>query len=180
MMEYDKVMQAMPSEADRQTLVALPYRIGLYVSHADVTGGWEAQDSEMQSLTHILRSFTEDFCKSEFVQGLLMKTLVGRTDWPAWSQNLGDVPGECVAVMYDLRGVLDLKHVVAFQEQMMDIAFAVAQAWREDKTPPPVVVQQGLFSRLFASKKDDRYSHLNVSQYERMALERLADALDYS
>lgn len=180
MIEFDKIIETFPSEADRQKMIALPYRIGLFVSHADTTGGWEAQEAEMQSLNHILRSFTEDFCKSEFVQGLLMRTIAARGDWVRWSHHLDSVPAECVAAMYDLRGVLEPKHIAAFQDMMMEIAFAVAQAFHESgpsETPEPKL---GWIERLMGkTKKAARFDHLAISENERAALGRIADALDY-
>ncbi len=178
MPDFDKIMLTLPSEGDREKMIALPYRIGLFVSHADTTGGWEAQEAEMQSLNNILRSFTEDFCKSEFVQGLLMQTLASRAQWPGWSHQLDSVPAECVAAMYDLRGVLDKKHLAAFQEMMMEIAFAVAQAFREARQ----VSQEpkGSWLNLILGKpRKARFEHMSISATERAALHSLADALDY-
>lgn len=175
MMDFDSVMATLPSDNDRAMMVALPYRIGLFVSHADTTGGWEAQEREMQTLTTILRSYAEDFCKSPFAQGLLLQTLAQRTEWVRWSQGLDHVPGECVAAMYDLRGVLDAKEIKSFQGQMMDIAFAVAQAFREEhKNNMP---KGSWLGRLLG--QENRAAHENVSTAEREALSRLADALDY-
>lgn len=37
------------SKDDERLLISLPYRAGLYVSFADTTGGWQAQDREIQS-----------------------------------------------------------------------------------------------------------------------------------
>jgi len=34
------------SPEDERLLISLPYRVGLYVSFSDITGGWEAQDKE--------------------------------------------------------------------------------------------------------------------------------------
>ncbi len=179
MIHFDSVMGTLPSETDRLAMVALPYRIGLFVSHADVTGGWEAQDAEMQTLTTILRSFSEDFCKSEFVQGLLMQTLAGRAQWVAWSHGLDNVPGECIAAMYDLRGVLHGKDLKSFQEQMMDIAFAVAQAFRENKNAPPPPPPSFFVRLLGQVKREERNHHRNISAAERVAIQKIADALDY-
>lgn len=179
MMEFDTVMGTLPTDADRMAMVSLPYRIGLFVSHADVTGGWEAQEAEMQTLNTILRSFTEDFCKSPFVQGLLMQTIGARAQWTQWSHGLDNVPGECVAAMYDLRGVLATKDLKSFQEQMMDIAFAVAQAFREDKQAPPAP-PPSFIARLFGQgKREARNTHRNISQAEHAAIRKIADALDY-
>ena len=73
------------SRQDELVLISLPYRVGLYVSFSDTTGGFEAQEQEMQSLSNILREFAEDFCKSEFSQKVLMESLRQRALWPAWS-----------------------------------------------------------------------------------------------
>lgn len=175
MMDFDSVMATLPSDTDRAKMVALPYRIGLFISHADTTGGWEAQDAELQTLTTILRSYAEDFCKSAFVQGLLLQTLAQRSEWVRWSQGLDHVPGECVAALYDLRGALEPKEIKFFQTQMMDIAFAVAQAFREDRqAKAPKATWLG---RLLG--QGNRAHHENISASERTALARLADALDY-
>jgi hypothetical protein len=175
MMNFDIVMATLPSDEDRAKMIALPYRIGLFISHADTTGGWTAQETEMQTLTTILRSYAEDFCKSAFVQGLLLQTLACREQWPRWGQGLDNLPGECVAAMYDLRGVLDGKELKFFQTQMMDIAFAVAQAFRENRENTGH--KASWFERLL--KKERKAYHQNVSKPEREALGRLADALDY-
>lgn len=175
MMDFDSIMATLPSDTDRAKMVALPYRIGLFVSHADTTGGWAAQDAEMQTLTTILRSYAEDFCKSPFVQGLLLQTLARRAEWVHWSHGLDHVPAECVAAMYDLRGALDAKEIKFFQSQMMDIAFNVAQAFRENRqSVPPSGTWLG---RLLG--QENRARHENVSAAEREALAHLADALDY-
>lgn len=179
MMEFDSVMATLPTDNDRAVMTALPYRIGLYISHADTTGGWEAQEAEMQTLTLILRSFSEDFCKSAFVQGLLMQTLVRRAEWVQWSHGLDNVPAECIAAMYDLRGVLTAKDMKSFQEQMMDIAFAVAQAFREDTKAPPPPPPSWLSRLLGQAKREERNQHRNISAAERAAIQKLADALDY-
>src|SRR5688572_2345060 len=79
---------------DEEALIALPYRAGLFVSFSDVTGGWDAQESEIQSLTSILREYSEDFCKTEFSQKVLMDCLQARSQWPGWSHNIESVPAQ--------------------------------------------------------------------------------------
>ena len=56
------------TDEEREAVVALPYRVGLYVSFSDLSGGWNAQEQELEMLTSILREFSEDFCKGEFSQ----------------------------------------------------------------------------------------------------------------
>lgn len=169
------------SPADRQTLISLPYRAGLYVSFCDVTGGWEAQERELQCLTNILRQFSEDFCTAEIAQKALMETLRSRTQWPSWSHSIDTVPEEAGRVITALLSSLSEKEMSAFKEMLVDIALAVAMAFHEDagfafeEAPKP-----GIFSRLLGKEKSDRLAHTNISKNERAALSRLCAAMNYT
>lgn len=170
------------SPEDEQILISLPYRAGLYVSFSDVTGGWEAQEKELQSLTGILRQFSEDFCKTEIAQKALMETLRARAQWPAWSHKIETVPDEAARIIKILSGHLSEKDVAAFKETIVDIALAVAMAFHENVPlsldDPP---RASIFSRLLGTKeKHDPLAHMNISKSERAALDRLCKAMSYT
>lgn len=171
------------SPADEAILVSLPYRIGLYVSYADITGGWEAQDREQQSLANILRQYSEDFCKTEFCQKLLMETLIRRDQWPTWSQNIDSVPGEAEKAVEILAGTFKAKDLRAFKEVLVDVALSVAMAFHEgrdgdyDPKPGKAAGLFGLFKK--APAKDDAFDHMHISSAERAALKRVCAAMKY-
>ena len=173
------------SPADEQVLVALPYRIGLYVSFADVTGGWEAQETEMKSLTSILQQFSQDFYKTEFTQKVLMDTLQARSSWAAWSKNIDAVPAEGDAIIEVLKTLLMPDELHAFKTVLMDIAMTVAMAFREnagqpvDKVRPLPVVRDILSRMMHLGPSVDPMDHINISDDEKSALRALFAAMDY-
>jgi hypothetical protein len=171
------------SSTDEAVLVSLPYRIGLYVSYADVTGGWEAQDREQQSLANILRQYSEDFCKTEFCQKLLMETLMRRDQWPAWSQNIDSVPQEAEKVADILSGIFKEKDLRAFKEVLVDVALSVAMAFHEGRDghyEPKTEISAGFFGFFKkGSSKDNAFDHMHISHAERAALKRICVAMKY-
>lgn len=175
------------SHEEEGTLVSLPYRVGLYISFADTSGGFEAQEAEMQSLSNILREFAEDYCKSEFSQKVLMESLRVRHLWPTWSQNVENVPEEARHITDLLEMHFDDRALRAFKEVLVDIAMSVAMAFKEDDTgsraSAPRLSVFGAFLERFVGgaigKKSDPLAHMNISKNERIALARLCRAMNH-
>jgi hypothetical protein len=172
------------SPDDEKILIALPYRVGLYVSFSDVTGGWEAQERELQSLTGILREFSEDFYKTEFAQKVLRECLQSRSQWPSLSQSVDGVPLEADRMIRMLGPMFIPEELNQFKDVLMDIALSVAMAFREDddgnqEQDRPIVRE--ILSRLgsILSEKDP-LDHINISESERRAITMLARAIQYT
>ena len=172
------------SHDDQVILVSLPYRVGLYLSFSDTSGGFEAQEAEMQSLSNILREFAEDFCKSEFSQKVLMESLRQRPQWPSWSNNIESVPEEARRITDLLEVHFDDRSLRAFKEVLVEIALAVAMAFRENtvevKKPPMWPALGDMLAKLLGmGAKHYTLSHMNISRNERVALDRLCAAMHY-
>lgn len=175
------------SDEDKTMLFALPYRVGLYVSHADASGGEEAEEREMQTLHNILLEIQQDFCKSEIMQKLLIETVARKADWPKWEKNLSAVPEECEKVTDLLIGVVEQSgDLMSVKETLIDIGVAVAMAFRESGNEYPeenmitetVKSMRNSLARFIPSLAvDNRFTHLNISKAERAALLRLHNAL---
>lgn len=171
------------SPRDGELLVSLPYRVGLFVSHSDTTGGWEAQEREMQSLTNILREFTEDYCKSELAQKVLLESMRQRSNWPQWSQKIEDVPKEAQQMMAILKPLFLEKQLSSFREVLVDIAMSVAMAFREEQGANMGGNKPSIFNELlgFLSRAPaDPLAHMNISIHERAALSRLCKAIGHT
>lgn len=52
------------SKEQQDFLVALPYRVGLWISATDDTGGHESDAVEKQALEQVIVAYVEDFCLS--------------------------------------------------------------------------------------------------------------------
>lgn len=170
------------SPRDGELLVSLPYRVGLFVSHADTTGGWDAQEKEMQSLTNILRAFTEDYCKSELAQKVLLESMRRRANWPQWSHHLENVPKEAQQIIAVLKPLFMEKHLNSFREVLVDIAMSVAMAFHEgdvEAITKQHSILQGFFGFLSRTPPDP-LAHMNISGSERAALSRLCQAMGHT
>lgn len=168
------------TQRDEHILVSMPYRVGLYLSYSDTTGGWEAQEAEWVSLAAILREFSEDFCKTEFSQRVLMDCLKYRADWPAWSQNIGTVPDDVAHINAVLTPMFMPKELNGFKDVMIDVALAVAMAFREHAPAPSEKFSiRDFVSKLSLSRKTDPLSHINISVQERDALRKVCSAMNY-
>ena len=172
------------STSDEMVLVSLPYRVGLYLSFSDTSGGFEAQEAEMQSLSNILREFAEDFCKSEFSQKVLMETLRQRAQWPSWSNAVENVPEEARHITDLLEIHFDDRALRAFKEVLVEIALAVAMAFHETSAEPMKpqlwpALGDTLAKFLGMGPKHYTLSHMNISKNERVALNRLCAAMHY-
>lgn len=169
------------SPADEKALTSLPYRTGLYLSYSDTTGGWDAQEAELQTLASILREFSEDFCKTEFTQRVLMDCLNHRADWPSYAKEIDKVPADVERVTGILTPMFLPKELLGFKEVMVEVALAVAMAFREHA---PVKDEKfslkDFLSKLSATRKTDPLEHINISVHEREALRRVCGAMNYT
>lgn len=171
----------------RHLAVRLPYRVGFYVSASDKTGGSDSDAAEMAALESIVTFYVEDFCKSEFAQAVMLETLQGKSGWTMWQKDISAVPGEIRKVFDFLADKLETKEKEAFKANLLEIAMAVAQAYREFDVTQPLPERVSVYlSILLARVKallrgQDIQSYdalLNISRDERMAINLLADALD--
>ncbi len=174
------------SAEQRDLLIRLPYRAGLWISSSDTTGGDESEAAERQALAAIVRGFTEDFLKSEFVEEIMRATVQHMDEWDQWAANPENVPEEVrrgieIAALY-----IDYKQMHALKQSLNDVAMTVAMAYREFDETTPFAAQMRIYSKYWLEyarsyvKKTrppimDHY--LNISAAEHKALDALNAAL---
>ena len=166
--------------ADQQDLIrALPYRVGMYVSYADMDGGEESASQEHQACEAMITAYVEDFGKSEFVQGLMEETLKHQDRWSAWAKNLESVPDECARAVKLLQDKVEEREITLLGDNLLEIGFSVAQAYRESGNIKSIKLLARLKNMLFGgSDADGKYAnYVNVSAKEWEALSALALSL---
>lgn len=162
---------------DREMIISLPYRVGLAVSRSDLGGGEEAVAKEMAALEQIVQSYTQDFCKSEFVQTLMEETLRACQREHFWNDSFERVPEECRKAVDILSSCIESGDMKSFKSILMEIGLAVAMAFSERRERPAggiLVLFYGLAS-LFRPKS--RLRHENISRQEKRLLKKLAFSL---
>ncbi len=174
------------SAEQRDLLIKLPYRAGLWISNSDTTGGDESEAAERQALAAIVRGFTEDFLKSEFVEEIMRATVQRVDEWDQWAAKPENIPDEVrrgieIAALY-----IDHKQIHALKQSLNDVAMTVAMAYREFDETTPFAAQMRIYSkywieyaRSYVKKTQppimDQY--LNISAEEHKALDVLNAAL---
>lgn len=166
--------------AQRDMLVRLPYRIGLWVSQSDSEGGSEAEARELRALSSTLHGFAQEVFSSETAQRIITETIQARTQWPGWTERLQNVPEECRRAIDILKSHCSAKDVAAFSNLMMEIGEAVAASFREREAG---VIERFQAYMVFAGptaagirRRKSFEEYMNISPNERKALKILSDA----
>ncbi len=170
----------------RTQIVSLPYRVGLWISESDTSGGAESGAKEMKALASILNGYTEDVFGSEVVQYVMSETVARKSEWKEWGKNLDRVPEECRYVISMMEERVDPKELSAFKQHLLEIGEAVALAFREYSTqmalPEKAVTYVTYYKGKIAALLQKRpyrslQQFLNISATERGALSTLAHSL---
>ncbi len=167
-----------------QSLIALPYRVGMWISFSDLDGGADAEESELQACENMIAAYVEDFCKSEFVHGLMVQTLKQRHEWDTWKMDLSNVPEECAEILNYLRITIGDAETSAFVDNLIEIGFSVALAYRESDPVLSLKDKLSKFGRSIREKLSSRpvevspyVEYSNVSKKEWASLQLLACSL---
>lgn len=165
-----------------RTLIALPYRVGLYVSLSDRTGGNDSATQELAALENVVTFYVEDTLKSEFSQSIMLATLQHKAYWPEWSVGVEDVPEECTYIANYLIDCIDERKLAGFKNNLLEISMAVALAYRETASATGffVKLKNALTFRSVKISPDETNPGLNISEAEKIAINHLAEKLGLS
>lgn len=170
----------------QELVVRLPFRVGLYISESDKTGGSESAEAERKALENIVTFYVEDTVKGEFAHEVMNETLRQKSKWTSWGCDLGLVDEECLKISQALVGVLDMKEIVAFKQNLIEIAFVVAQAYREFDQSASAGQKFQVYISLFLRRLRAVFTGesvssneelLNISPAERSAIKLLGDTM---
>ena len=109
-----------------------------------------------------------------------------RADWQNWHGNIARVPEECRQAVKLLAERVERKHVMSFKNNLIEIAFAVAMAFREYSDSTPAIekftLHLGYYWQRFNAKRQNRIpltlaESLNISTTEQKAIKALTGAL---
>ncbi len=172
---------------DQRTLiVSLPYRVGLYVSESDKSGGEHSDAEELDALERIITAYSQEVFGAETVQFVISETVRRRAEWPSWAKDLSGIEHDCYKVIDILANNVEDKELSAFKNHLIEIGESVALAFREygDKTPIWQKIRM-----YFDFKKSQKMAaqagvtpknweqFINISFDERRALRVVAKAL---
>ncbi|MFP4097513.1 MAG: hypothetical protein ACLFP8_01035 [Alphaproteobacteria bacterium] len=175
------------SSEDRTLLASLPYRVGLYISQSDLSGGDDSDEAEMQALANMITAYAQEVFGAETAQYIISDTVARKDEWPVWSADLHTIEDDCRRAVYLLHGIVDPKELRAFKRCLIEVGESVALAFCEYGDETSVVEKIKIYiaykqCRFKAAKMGivamewDQF--INISLDEREALRTIAYALD--
>lgn len=170
---------------EKERIISLPYRVGLWVSQSDVTGGEDAGALELQTLSNIINGFARDVFGAELVQLVMMETIANQNKWPEWDARLDTVLEDCSMAVDVVRSYGDEKETSAFRNHLLEIGRAVAMAFSEyadqDSFGQFLMKLSYCFhkikGRFAGGRKTSEHEFMSISFKERRALSALAKSL---
>lgn len=173
-------------DRERKRIVSLPYRVGLWISLSDQTGGDKADAKELLALNNILIGFSQDVFGSELMQHVMEETVARRSEWEKWTADIDNVPQEAAGAVEILRQHVIEKDVGAYVTRLMEIAEAVAVAFREfdEVSSLEQFKMRALYARSYVMAKlggrppRSFAQFVRISLSEREALNTLARSLN--
>ena len=181
-----KYLSKLPQDI-QDLVISLPFRVGLFISESDQTGGDESAEAERKALENIVTFYVEDTVKGEFAHEVMLHTLNNKDKWVSWAENMDKVPEECEHLSYTLKDYIDAKEILAFKQNLVEVAVVIAQAYCEfdenSSTMTKLEVYFGLFIKrieaMFSGEQAPSNDYvLNISPSERAAIKLLSNNLD--
>ena len=173
---------------EKAMLVSLPYRVGIWISIIDRSGGAESSGAEIAALEKIIDQKAQGMFESAFVHEVMVETCTHRSDWPQWAGRAQDVPADSEKAVAIIAAKLPPHDLDAYRQNVMYIAVEVAKAFREFDAQVPFLSRAFDLIRMFLDKLTGatrggahEFANLkNISYEEDVALARLSKALGLS
>lgn len=167
---------------EQELLVSLPYKAGIWVSHAEDEIGEEDDEKEMMALEASLKALPELHQDCTFICDLVHETLNRRDQWGNWMFDSVQTPQQMRAAIDMLKNKLSKDDLNHFRSAMMEVGASVAQAYGEfgdfdDETKSGF---GGFVTKImggFAGGSASKDHPMNISAAEDSALEKLKVAM---
>lgn len=167
------------SMQEAELLISLPYKVGMWVSHAEDEEG-EADDArETKALELCLKAVVKLHDSQPFIKEVAVATLNLKIEWPRWADQSFATLADVEKAISLLRGKSSADELRHYRAMLMEIAACVAHAYGEfgqfDNE------DEGFFSKIAAKfsafSLEDAGHPMNVGATEGSILADLAAAL---
>ncbi len=175
---------SMFSSDEQEIIVSLPYKVGVYVSHAEDEEGEMDDEREMRALEHCLKSIARLHEDKPFIQEVAKQTLSRKGDWARWTDQSFHALKQAEQISDVMFRTLGKQGFKQYRALVMEVAGAVARAygefgdWDDEES-------EGFFKNVINTvvtgfsnlSQDDKNHPMNVSPAEEGALSDLSKAL---
>lgn len=174
------------TEDQAYDIISLPYKAGIWVSHADDVEG-EADDThEIKSLERGVPEFAKLHENSMLVQQVASEIMRLKDSWPSWENECFHIVKTAPATMQAVLEYFGEHEAREYRSYIMELGKMVAQAASELNAFDAIEEkEEGFFGSMIgkivggisAMSKDDVNHPANISPAEGSALSQLSSAL---
>ncbi len=173
------------SEDEVTLLVSLPYKVGVWVSHADDEDGEADDEREMKALAMCLKAVAKEYDGPGLVDDIARETLKREPFWLEWTDQAYNILPDCEKALALLKEKAGLQEAKNFKSALLEIGSTVAQAYGEFNSFDEIPEDEGFFGGIVNKvvggfsglSKDDANHPMNISASEDSAISQLAAAL---
>ncbi len=173
------------SAEERTLLVALPFRVGLWISQIDEIGNPGASEEERRVLETVIARQAGGMFHSAFAHEIMAELWAGRPQWDQWDKDLDQVLRQCASAARMINLRLTRRDLDAYRATLMYIATEVAKAFREKGGRGALLTNiylkmllwRGRLGSFLRGEAYDPVALLNISDTEENALSALGRAL---
>ena len=168
------------SAQERNLLVSLPYRVGVWISNVDDNAGTQIDDKdERKVLEQTIAKFAEASDKIPVAAAVMQDVQSSKSSWVHWDSRATEasVLDDASKVVEITKGHFDDKQLNQYRETIWRIGVFVAQAYGEHVDPDNEMHFNNFFGRLLGKSPKAGKNPENMSPKEKQALTKLKAAL---
>tara|TARA_B100000780_G_scaffold254408_1_gene202508 strand:+ start:650 stop:1210 length:561 start_codon:yes stop_codon:yes gene_type:complete len=178
------------SENHALAVISLPYKAGLWVSHADDIEGEADDENEMKALERGIPALAEVHKDSAFIQAVASEIMRMKDNWSQWEEECFHIVKQAPDVMQVVQAEFGTAEARHYRRFVLELGKMVAQAHSElsafdametDKKEGFLSAMIGKFVGGVATMAENDAGHpANISPSEKSALSQLSAALKVS
>jgi hypothetical protein len=169
------------SADEREMLVSLPYRAGLWIIAVNGAGYLGRRAKEKTVLEKIIVEKGRGIFESAFVFEVMTEMLRRRDCWEDWAKGWEDVPAVCQNASATIASRLGPHDLSSYQQTIMNIATAMANSFGELDDNVPLWLRAWTYTKLMLSrivdietaKEAESPSSLKTEDNEKMVVDCL-------
>ncbi len=170
------------TDEDVETIVSLPYRVGMHVSYAEDEEGEVDDEREMRALELCIKEIARVHEGEELTKEIASAILSSRDKWSDWSEGVFNIEPQCEKAIMALKTQAGKEEIKDYIKMTLDIASSVAQAYGEFGEEQKEKgffgkVIGGIVSSVAGVSADDANHPMNVSAAEDTAISNIAQSL---
>ena len=169
------------SGSELELLASLPYKAGVFVSHADDVEGEADDEREMAALETCIKAIAKAHDGEGFTAAVMAQTLSMKDQWPVWAGQSFRVPDDAQIAASLLKAKVSEDEFKDFRRALLGVGQAVAEAHGEFGQFDDDHNEGGVFgafvSKIVGGFSGGDHDAMNVSASEGAAIDQLRVSL---